>query len=149
MFDRDWDAIVVRGQDDKLVRAESCGELWQKWLHTFSLFPTRRSHLFNVIGPEVQMGFVYIFRGEELDRYKIGWTANEYSYARKGSLQTGSAERLIPVGHFRAASDKTEKTVKKFFEAKRVRPDGEWFALTEQDIEYLLDEEWRIRNNIF
>ena len=64
-------------------------------------------------------------------------------------MQTGSAERFTPVGHFRAASDKTEKTLKKFFEAKRVRPDGEWFALTEQDIASLLEEEWRIRNNIF
>lgn len=147
--DGDWERYVLRGEVSNDDRAESDEALRQKWFHTLELYPTRRSHIFGIFGAEVQMGFVYIFKGEELGRYKIGFTTNENSFARKGSLQTGSAERLIPIGYFRAASDKTEKTVQKFFEAKRVRPGGEWFALTEEDIANLLNEEWRIRNNIF
>ena len=148
-LDRDWERIVVQGTTDDLDRMESSEELWEKWLYTFDNYPATHNHVFRVLGNEVQMGFVYLLQGEELGRYKIGFTASGNSYSRRGSLQTGSAERLVPAGHFRAASAKTEQTVKMHFEAKRVRPDGEWYALAKQDVDNLLDEDWRIRNNIF
>lgn len=147
--DDDWNRIVLRGEEDSLLRVESSNEEWSRWLHTFELYPSRKSHLFELIGSDVRMGFVYILRGEELGRYKIGWTSSENSYARRSSLQTGSAERLIEVGCFRAASEKTEDSVHKHFDHKRVRPGGEWFALSDKDIADLLNEDWRIRNNIF
>ena len=147
MYERDWEAIVVRGENDKFER--DAVVLWEKWLHTFTLYPKRRTHLFEVVGPAVQTGFIYLFRGNEIGHFKIGWTADEDPYARKRGLKTGSAEELIPAGHFRAASKQTETTVKNLFAAKRTRPDGEWFALSEQDVANLLDEDWRTRNNIF
>ena len=145
----DWERIVLRGEDDEVARAENCAELWQKWLHTFELYPTRKSHLFRVLGTEVQMGFVYIFRGVDSGRYKIGFTGGSEPYARQGSLQTGSVERLEPVGHFRAASIKTETVVKNRFVGKLARAGSEWFALSADELANLLDEDWRIRNNIF
>ncbi len=148
MYDRDWEKIVVRGEADHLVRAESSDELWQKWLHTFELFPKTKNHLFGVVGTEVQVGSVYLFRGEELGRYKLGFHGGSDPFGRRGALQTGSAEVLNSAGHFRG-SKKTEETVKAFFETKRVRPGGEWFALTEEEVTDLLDEAWRNRNNIF
>ena len=132
-----------------MVRGDSDKEWWQKWLHTFELYPSRRSYLFNTLGTEIQMGFVYLFRGEDSGQYKIGFHAGTGPYGRRGSLQTGSAERLSPAGHFRVSSQKTETIIKSLFSSKRVRPDGEWFALAEEDVANLLDENWRIRNNLF
>ena len=147
MYARDWDAIVVRGERDEFER--DAVELWEKWKHTFSLYPTSKNHLFELAKQAPQSGYIYLFRAKESGRYKVGWTADEDPYARKGSLQTGSAEELIPAGHFRAASNKTETTVHIFFEGKRVRSDGEWFGLNEADVSCLLDGAWRARNNIF
>jgi hypothetical protein len=147
--DDDWERIVEKGVSDELLRSESSDEMWQKWLHTFELYPTRKSHLFNVLGTEVPMGFVYLFRGKESGHYKIGFTGGSEPYGRHGSLKTGSSEQLERAGHFRAASMKTETVVKNHFAAKRLRPDSEWFALSETDVANLLDEDWRIKNNIF
>lgn len=144
-----WKLILENGDPVKLVQAGSDSELWQKLLHTFEMYPTRRSHIFSTLGEEVRMGYVYLFRGEESGHHKIGFHTGANPYGRQGSLQTGSAERLIPIGNFRVASQKTESIIKRFFESKRVRPNGEWFALTEEDVANLLDEDWRIRNNLF
>ncbi len=146
-FERDWQNIIVNGEEDTLERVESSENIWQKWLHTFESYPRTHRHIFFAMSDPVQTGFVYLFKGKELGLYKTGFTSKEDAYARKASGQTFSAEELIPAGHFRAASKRTEKVVHELFAANRVR--GEWFALTEQDIANLLDEEWRIRNNIF
>jgi hypothetical protein len=44
---------------------------------------------------------------------------------------------------------KTETVVKNHFAGKQVRPAGEWFALSQEDFDNLLDEEWRIRHHIY
>jgi hypothetical protein len=147
--DDDWKVFIVEGQECELPAAESSDELRQKWLHTLDLFPTRRRHLFSILGGEAQLGYVYILRNEATGHHKIGFTAGSDPYGRLASLQTGSSERLIPAGNFRAASLKTEAVVQRHFAAKRLRPDGEWFALSPEDLANLLDEDWRVRNNIF
>jgi hypothetical protein len=147
--DDDWKVFIVEGQECELPAAESSEELRQKWLHTLDLYPTRKSHLFSILGGEAQLGYVYILRNEATGHHKIGFTAGSDPYGRLASLQTGSPERLIPVGHFRAASLKTEAVVQRHFAAKRLRPDGEWFALSEEDLVNLLDEDWRLAKNIF
>jgi hypothetical protein len=147
--DDDWKVFIVEGRECELPAAESSEELRQKWLHTLDLYPTRKSHLFSILGGEAQLGYVYILRNEATGHHKIGFTAGTDPYGRLASLQTGSPERLIAAGHFRAASLKTEAVVRKHFAAKRLRPDGEWFALSQDDLTNLLDEEWRVRNNIF
>jgi hypothetical protein len=149
MFDRHWKNIVEQDGNDDLLRAENSSELWENWRHTFSQYEQTRNHVFSLCAKDVPKGFIYIFRGNELCRYKIGFTADEDPYKRQSSLQTGSAEGLLPVGHFPAASQKTETVVKTFFGNKKVRPNGEWFVLTDQELANLLDEDWRIKNNIF
>jgi len=145
----DWKLFIVEGQECELPAAESSEDLRQKWLHTLELYPTRKSHLFSILGGDVQLGYVYILRSETTGHHKIGFTAGSAPYGRIASLQTGSPERLIPVGHFRAASQKTEAVVQRHLAAKRLRPDGEWFTLSQDDLSNLLDEDWRIRHNIF
>jgi hypothetical protein len=147
--DNDWKAFIVEGQECELDAAESSEDLRQKWLHTLDLYPQRKGHLFSITGGEAQLGYVYILRNEATGHYKIGFTACADPYGRLASLQTGSPERLIRVGHFRAASLKTEAVVQRHWAAKRLRPDGEWFALSAEDLANLLDEDWRITNNIF
>jgi hypothetical protein len=39
--------------------------------------------------------------------------------------------------------------VQRHFAAKSLRPDGEWFALSADELPNLLDEDWRLSNNIF
>ena len=145
----DWERIVVKGETDELVRAESSHEWWQKLLHTLELYPKRGSLVFNTLGGEVQMGFVYLFHDEQKGACKIGFHAGSDPYGRRSSLQTGNPEPLLPVGHFRVSSKKTETVLHQFFAEKRIRSDGEWFALTEEDVANILNDSWRIRNNIF
>jgi 5-methylcytosine-specific restriction endonuclease McrA len=45
----DWERYVVRGEICENDRVESSEELRQKWLHTFELYPTRKSHVFGII----------------------------------------------------------------------------------------------------
>ena len=145
----DWERIVEKSECDDLVRAESSQDWWQKWLHTFELYPKRGSLVFNAVADEVQTGYVYLFHDEHKGAYKIGFHAGSDPYGRRGSLQTGNPDPLLPVGNFRVSSKKTETVLHQFFAGKRVRSDGEWFALTKEDIANILDEGWRIRNNIF
>ena len=144
----DWQRIIVRGESDDLLQVESSEDLWQKWLHTFELYPSRRSHFFELLGDAVQQGRVYILRGVNSRLCKPGWTTVD-PVVRLAQLQTGSAEKLELVGHFRAASDKAEEVLHKHFHSKRVRADGEWFALTEEDLVDIFDEKWRQRNQVF
>jgi hypothetical protein len=147
--ERDWNRIIIQGVVDDLNRSESSGEAWQKIKHTFNSYPSSHKHTFNVLADEVQKGFIYLLRGEDSGYYKIGFTTSENPYSRRRSLQTGSAERLAPAGYFSAASAKTEQTIRLLFAAKRARNDGEWYILTQQDVDNLLDEVWRLRNNIY
>jgi hypothetical protein len=69
--DNDWAKYVVQGQVSELGAAESSEELRQKWLHTIELYPTRKSHVFGVLGGEAHLGFIYLLRGENSGYYKL------------------------------------------------------------------------------
>ena len=51
----DWERFVLRGEVSDLDRAQSDEELRQKWFHTLELYPTRKNHIFGILGAEVQM----------------------------------------------------------------------------------------------
>ncbi|MEO7297277.1 MAG: GIY-YIG nuclease family protein [Verrucomicrobiota bacterium] len=145
--DEDWIRVIQQEEEDSLVHCENNSEVWQKWLHTFEAYPMTNKHIFSLFGESRISGFVYLFLGQESGHYKIGFTADSNPYARLGQLQMGSSENFLPAGHFRAASKKTEAVVHNCFSGKWIR--GEWFALTHEDRTNILDDDWRMRNNIF
>lgn len=145
----DWESYVIHGETTDIGAAEAREDIRQNWLHTLELYPQRKTHIFEVSVPEATIGFVYLLRGSDSRRFKIGFTAGEAPYGRISSLQTGSSEKLEEAGFFPAASIKTEEVVHCLFEGKRIRSNGEWFSLSDEDVDNLLREEWRISHNIF
>jgi hypothetical protein len=78
--------------------------------------------------------YVYIIGGVGSSLVKIGIT--KQLSQRLFSLNTSSPIELFFVFHFLSENAmKTEKELHKKFSTKRVK--GEWFALTEQDIEQI------------
>lgn len=146
---KDIENILAKADDDTLQRAESNTEMWQKWKHTFENFVTRKTFTYSLIPAEnIVKGFIYLFQTESKEATKIGWTTKPSEF-RKAGLQTGNHEHLIERGHFAATGRKTEDVLHKMFEHKHTRQGGEWFNLTETDIQNILDKEWRMSNNIF
>jgi hypothetical protein len=146
---KEIEAILSKADDDTLQRAESNNEMWQKWKHTFENFETRKTYTYSLIPPEkIVKGLIYLFQTESKVATKIGWTT-KHSEFRKTGVQTGNHELLIERGHFAASGRKTEDVLHKMFEHKQTRQGGEWFELTETDIQNILDKEWRMKNNIF
>lgn len=141
--------MISIADEDTLERAESNGEMWQKWKHTFENFETRKTFTYSLIPNEKAVnGFIYLFQTESKEATKIGWTTKPSEF-RKSGVQTGNHENLIERGYFAASGRKTEDILHKMYESKQTRQGGEWFHLTESDIQNILNKEWRMSNNIF
>lgn len=79
-------------------------------------------------------GYVYVII-DESERRKLGFSYN--ADMRLDDLQTGNAERLtiehrLAVQHMR----KAENALHQLFAADRIRPDGEWFKITNMELFY-------------
>jgi hypothetical protein len=146
LFDTDWRKIVEKGQSDDLLRAESDRVLWQRWKQTFELADSGRGHVFEIFATSPSKGFIYLIQQGDSDIYKIGWTTDG-EISRLAALQTGSAEKLSLVGSFSASSQQTEDTLHRLFAPFHQR--GEWFRLSREQVAQLLDEKWRIEQQIF
>jgi len=145
---KETDEMIERGNDDTLQRSESDCEIWQKWKYTFNNYETRKEYTYSIIPKkESKVGYVYLNQ-DETGATKIGWTTKTGT-ERISGIQTGNPTKLTERGRFNASNSKTEKVLHKLFEAKKARDGSEWFWLTEEDIENILDSEWRISNNIF
>lgn len=142
------DAMIEKGYDDTMQRAESDSEMWQKWKYTFQNYETRKEFIYSIVpNEESKAGYVYLNQ-DETGATKIGWTTKTGT-ERISGIQTGNPTKVTERGRFNAANSKTEKVLHKFFEVKKAREGGEWFWLTEKDIENILNRDWRISNNIF
>lgn len=148
MTNKEIEDMIERADEDKLDRAESDPEMWLKWKHTFENYELRKEYTYSLLPRDnARSGFVYLLQ-DERTAVKIGWTKNEGS-GRLMQNQTGSSTVLKEIGRFKASSVKTETVLHEMFRNKRVRDNGEWFWLTAEDIENILDEDWRMRNNVF
>lgn len=133
--------------EDKLKRSGSDHETWSRWLLTFQSYPASKSHMFSLFNGDSGVGYVYIAKVVSSNHYKIGFTANSDIDKRISAHQTSSHERLEKIGAFPVSSKKTEKTIHKILSLAKVR--GEWFELSDKQVNDLLSSEWRRNNNIF
>ncbi len=133
--------------EDELKRAESDEATWTRWLLTFRSYPISKSYIFSLFNEDSEVGYVYIAKVGISNHYKIGFTANSDIDKRISAHQTSSHERLEKIGAFPVSSKRTEKTIHKIFSHRKVR--GEWFELSDEEVENLLSSEWRRNNNIF
>jgi hypothetical protein len=147
MFDTDWRKIVEEGQFDRLLRAESDTGMWQRWKQTFELADSGGSHVFEIFATSPSKGYVYVMQQGDSDFYKIGWTTDGEISRRLAALQTASTEKLSLVGSFPASSRQTEEALHRLFGPFHQR--GEWFRLSREQVAHLLDEEWRVEQQIF
>ncbi len=133
--------------EEESKRSEPDNETWSRWQLTFRRYPVTKSHIFSLFNEDGSEGYVYIAKGDISNHYKIGFTANSDIDKRISAHQTSSAERIDRIGSFPVSSIKTEKTIHKKFSHRKVR--GEWFALSDEEVQELLSPEWRRKNNIF
>jgi len=148
MTRKEIDQMIADADNDTLQRAESDSEMWQKWKYTFQNYETRKEFTYSIIPKEEsKVGYVYLNQ-DETGATKIGWTTKTGT-ERISGIQTGNPTKVTELGRFSASNSKTEKVLHKLFERKRAREGGEWFWLTEKDIENILDRDWRMSNNIF
>ena len=143
----DWEKIVVRQENDELLRVESSEDMWSKWKHQFSSFDEKKSNVYSLFSKGVAKGYVYVIRQTEENLYKIGYTKNSDIAKRLSQLQTANPYRLEVVGSFQCTGQATEKTLHSLFSEQCKR--GEWFSLSLQDVQNILDQNWRIAENIF
>lgn len=73
------------------------------------------------------VGYVYVVRSEELDRYKIGFSISDPKY-RVAALQTGCPTQLTLVAAIPNCSPAIERELHRRFEPSRLH--GEWFSGT-------------------
>lgn len=146
--DKDIAEMIAKADEDTLQRAEAVSGMWNKWKYTFQNFETRREFTYSIIPKsETRGGFVYL-QQDETRATKIGWTKKS-GLERKIGNQTGNPTNLTERGKFNASSKKTEDVLHQMFKDKQTRDSGEWFWLTEEDIQNILDSNWRMQNNIF
>lgn len=148
------DRLMKDSETDTLDRAESDKTIWNNWLFSYRNYEKTNSHIFKLFDEETIVGFIYIVRQRNTSYFKIGWTEQKKGLTdrqsvenRVSSLQTGNPEPLDIVGFFRASGTKTERTLHNYFDTKRRT--GEWFLLSDSDWQNILNDNWRIKNNIF
>jgi len=147
-FDEDdWDRIIVNRERDNLIRVESSEEYWNKWKHQFMTYETTKQHHFGVFSKDPDKGLIYLINEVGTNFHKIGYTSKDDIHQRLVMLQTGNAGRLHVVGKFSCAGRGTEQVLHRIFEGNKER--GEWFDLSKDDVMNILDEKWRISQNIF
>jgi len=143
----DWKNIVLNEVQDNLARCESVKHYWEKWRHQFSAFESTNNHHFSLFNGNQKKGYVYLINQRNTSVYKIGFTTDQKIEKRLKGLQTGNAAVLDITGYFQCSGVKTEGNVHKLFSSQRLQ--GEWFELENKDVYNILDEKWRILNNIF
>jgi hypothetical protein len=154
MTEQDIDRIFKNAETDNLKRAESNKNLFDEWIFAFKEYDRTQKHIFGLFDCAQTVGIVYILRQRNTTKFKIGWTEQKKGKnlkvsveSRVAQLQTGNADPIDIVGYFRASSIKTEKVIHEKFSEFRLT--GEWFRLTDTDCENILNDDWRIKNNIF
>ena len=145
--ENDWQRIVVDQEEDDMLRSESSKEYYAQWKHQFSSYDSHGAHIYGLYDTEATSGYIYIVCEEATSNYKIGFTTNSDIEKRLGSLQTGNSNQLVVRGSFPCASRKSERLLHAMFSDSRVR--GEWFALTEVQVNEILDANWRKDNFVF
>jgi Meiotically up-regulated gene 113 len=143
----DWERIVIRQENDDLLRVESSKDIWSKWKHQFSTFNENKSNVYSLFSKEVAKGYVYIIKQTEEYLYKIGYTKSSDITKRLSQLQTGNPYHLEIIGSFQCAGQATEKALHSLFSQKRKT--GEWYGLNPEDVKNILDQNWRTSENIF
>lgn len=144
--------LELINQKDDLIRAESSIEMWEKWKQTYIIDDDKNNYVFSILSSSIgtlsdSKGFIYLIRKENTNICKIGWTKNENVDKRISSIQTSNPQKIEKLGMFQVTSINTEKTLHNYFSAQRLT--GEWFDLTDLDIENILSSDWRVKNNIF
>ncbi|SHG06506.1 T5orf172 domain-containing protein [Mariniphaga anaerophila] len=150
----DIDRMIEESEWDTLERAESDKNFWDKWLFSYRNYEKTNSFMYKLIDDNSSKGLVYIIRQRNTNYFKIGYTEQKNNMTEKqsvetriASLQTGNPEPLDIIGYFKVSGTKTEKTLHSHYESKRRT--GEWFLLSEKDWQNILNDDWRINNNIF
>ena len=80
------------------------------------------------------MGNIYCIT--DCKRIKIGYTKQKDVNKRLKQLQTGSPDRLYLLGYF-FGNMSDEKYLHKLFAKDRMRINGEWFAPSQELIDYI------------
>lgn len=143
----DWERIVNNQENDDLLRVESSKDAWSKWKHQFSTFNDNKRNIYSLFNKEATKGYVYVIKQGEENLYKIGYTKNADIKKRLSQLQTGNPYSLEIVGYFQCAGQATEKALHSLFSVHCKA--GEWYNLRPQDVKNILDQNWRISENIF
>jgi len=86
-------------------------------------------------------GYIYIIHQENTSLYKIGYSTSNNPKKRLSNLQVGNPYPLIFVGSFYTFNIELEKMLHEYF--SQYLRHGEWFELTQEHIENILDPEWR------
>ncbi len=142
----DWERVIKRQVKDNMLGAESSREYWTKWKHQFTTYDSHGMHIYQLYDNESTGGYIYLIREVGTSNYKIGYT-NVDVQKRRSSLQTGNSTELEVFGHFPCASASTERVLHNLFSDCRLQ--GEWFLLTEFQVNNILSEQWRRENSIF
>ena len=103
------------------------------------------------------MQYVYLIHKENSDRYKIGVTREHPNKDKRlKSLQTGNERRLSIVHIFPTEYPFKVETIlhrlwkpKKYISEDFKNLEGEWFALTQQDVDLFILECTKIENHIY
>lgn len=146
--EEDWNRIVEDGTEDELLlREESSHEYWIKWKHQFASYESHGNHIYGLYDSEISGGYIYLIWEVGTSNYKIGYTSNSDIEKRVSSLQTGNSRELSIHGYFPCSSSSTERVLHRIF--SNCRSQGEWFVLSDEDVNNILDEQWRRKNNVF
>lgn len=90
---------------------------------------------------------VYLLNLEDSDLYKIGITDENKIEKRIKSLQTGAPKKLNVITLFKTNfATIIEKKLHMFFEPKKSK--GEWFTLTDEDIQLFENKCKNLNDNI-
>jgi len=102
------------------------------------------------------MGYIYLIHKEDSDRYKIGVTRKSPKQTKRvKALQTGNDTKLSIVHAFPSEIPfKIETVLHRVWKHKKHIPEnfkdleGEWFILSQQDVDRFMHECTKIQNNI-
>ena len=141
-------ANVAQGETDTLARSEGSRDLFDKWRHEYTANRTDGVGLYSLYDSSPGSGLVYVLQQEQEAKYKIGWTEHQDDevpekavYRSLSQCKTGNPENISSVGFFRASSKKAVAALHRHFESKRIN--REWFALSSEDVNRILDSQWR------
>lgn len=81
------------------------------------------------------MGLVYLINEDGTDNYKIGVTKSKNEKHRKRTLQTGNSKKLETIYSFKTDYPyRIETMLHNHYSMVRIRCNGEWFILTNEEV---------------